>query len=605
MRHHASPELPNDPHAPRGDWITLRRLIPYLWHYKWRVVAALSFMVAAKLANVGVPVLLKHLIDAMTPNLAQPQTLLVVPVALLMVYGVLRLSVSAFTELRELVFAKATQGAARQIALETFQHLHSLSLRFHLERQTGGMTRDIERGVRGIESLISYSLYSIVPTLIEVVLVLSILGWTFDVWFALITLAALVIYIVFTVYVTEWRTQFRREANEFDSAAHTKAVDSLLNYETVKYFNNEGFEAQRYDRSLDQLRRARLKAQTSLSLLNTGQQLIIAVALIAMLWRATQGVVEGRMTLGDLVMVNAFMIQLYIPLNFLGMIYREIKQSLTDLDRMFRLLEKEREVDDQAGAPDLNLAGSPTVRFENVRFAYEADRPILQGLSFEIPAGKTVAVVGSSGAGKSTLARLMYRFYDVPTDQASSGRITIDGQDIRSVTQSSLRRAIGIVPQDTVLFNDTVAYNIAYGRPGATQAEVEEAARQARIHGFIASTPKGYQTMVGERGLKLSGGEKQRVAIARTLLKNPPILIFDEATSALDSANERAIQAELQSVAHNKTTLVIAHRLSTVVDAHEILVLDAGQVVERGTHGQLLALQGHYARMWSLQQSTT
>ena len=604
MRHHATPELPNDPHAPRGDWTTLRRLLPYLWHYKWRVVAALAFMVAAKLANVGVPVLLKHLIDAMTPNLAQPQTLLVVPVALLMVYGVLRLSVSAFTELRELVFAKATQGAARQIALETFQHLHSLSLRFHLERQTGGMTRDIERGVRGIESLISYSLYSIVPTLIEVVLVLTILGWAFDVWFALITLAALAIYIFFTVYVTEWRTQFRREANEFDSAAHTKAVDSLLNYETVKYFNNEGFEAQRYDRSLDQLRRARLKAQTSLSLLNTGQQLIIAVALIAMLWRATQGVVEGRMTLGDLVMVNAFMIQLYIPLNFLGVIYREIKQSLTDLDRMFRLLEKEREVDDQAGAPDLNLVGSPTVRFENVRFAYEADRPILQGLSFEIPAGKTVAVVGSSGAGKSTLARLMYRFYDVPTDQATSGRITIDGQDIRSVTQSSLRRAIGIVPQDTVLFNDTVAYNIAYGRPGSTQAEVEEAARQARIHGFIASTPKGYQTMVGERGLKLSGGEKQRVAIARTLLKNPPILIFDEATSALDSANERAIQAELQSVAQNKTTLVIAHRLSTVVDAHEILVLDAGQVVERGTHAQLLALQGRYARMWSLQQST-
>jgi len=604
MRHHATPELPNDPHAPRGDWTTLRRLLPYLWHYKWRVVAALAFMVAAKLANVGVPVLLKHLIDAMTPNPVQPQTLLVVPVALLMVYGVLRLSVSAFTELRELVFAKATQGAARQIALETFQHLHSLSLRFHLERQTGGMTRDIERGVRGIESLISYSLYSIVPTLIEVVLVLTILGWAFDVWFALITLAALSIYIFFTVYVTEWRTQFRRQANEFDSAAHTKAVDSLLNYETVKYFNNEGFEAQRYDRSLDQLRRARLKAQTSLSLLNTGQQLIIAVALIAMLWRATQGVVDGRMTLGDLVMVNAFMIQLYIPLNFLGMIYREIKQSLTDLDRMFRLLEKEREVDDQAGAPDLNLAGSPTVRFENVRFAYESDRPILQGLSFEIPAGKTVAVVGSSGAGKSTLARLMYRFYDVPDDQAMNGRITIDGKDIRSVTQSSLRRAIGIVPQDTVLFNDTVAYNIAYGRPGSTQSEVEEAARQARIHDFIASTPKGYQTMVGERGLKLSGGEKQRVAIARTLLKNPPILIFDEATSALDSANERAIQAELQSVAHNKTTLVIAHRLSTVVDAHEILVLDAGQVVERGTHTQLLALQGHYARMWSLQQSS-
>ncbi len=601
MRHHATPELPHDPQAPRGDWTTLQRLLPYLWHYKWRVLAALSFMVAAKLANVGVPLLLKHLIDAMTPNPAQP--LLVVPVALLVVYGVLRLSASAFTELRELVFAKATQGAARQIALETFQHLHSLSLRFHLERQTGGMTRDIERGVRGIESLISYSLYSIIPTLIEVVLVLAILGWTFDVWFALITLAALVIYIFFTVYVTEWRTQFRRQANEFDSAAHTKAVDSLLNYETVKYFNNEGFEAQRYDRSLDQLRRARLKAQTSLSLLNTGQQLIIAVALIAMLWRATQGVVDGRMTLGDLVMVNAFMIQLYIPLNFLGVIYREIKQSLTDLDRMFRLLEKEREIDDAPGAPDLACAGSPTVRFENVHFAYEADRPILQGLSFEIPAGKTVAVVGSSGAGKSTLARLMYRFYDVPAGTEANGRITINGQDIRHVTQASLRRSIGIVPQDTVLFNDTVAYNIAYGRPGATQAEIEAAAQQARIHDFIASTPKGYQTMVGERGLKLSGGEKQRVAIARTLLKDPPILIFDEATSALDSANERAIQAELQNVAHNKTTLVIAHRLSTVVDAHEILVLSAGQVLERGTHAQLLSLQGHYARMWAMQQS--
>ncbi|NBX55640.1 MAG: ABC transporter ATP-binding protein/permease [Betaproteobacteria bacterium] len=602
MRHPATPDLPHDPQAPRGDWTTLQRLLPYLWHYKWRVLAALVFMVTAKLANVGVPLLLKHLIDAMTPTPSQP--LLVVPVALLLVYGVLRLSVSAFTELRELVFAKATQGAARQIALETFQHLHSLSLRFHLERQTGGMTRDIERGVRGIESLISYALYSIVPTLIEVVLVLSILGWTFDMWFALITLAALAIYIFFTVYVTEWRTQFRRQANEFDSAAHTKAVDSLLNYETVKYFNNEGFEAQRYDRSLDQLRRARLKAQTSLSLLNTGQQLIIAMALIAMLWRATQGVVEGRMTLGDLVMVNAFMIQLYIPLNFLGVIYREIKQSLTDLDRMFHLLEKEREIDDISGAPDLVCSASPTVRFENVHFAYEADRPILQGLSLEIPAGKTVAVVGSSGAGKSTLARLMYRFYDVPAGVATNGRITIDGQDIRHITQSSLRRAIGIVPQDTVLFNDTVAYNIAYGRPGATQTEIEAAAQQARIHDFIASTPKGYQTMVGERGLKLSGGEKQRVAIARTLLKDPPILIFDEATSALDSANERAIQAELQSVAHNKTTLVIAHRLSTVVEAHEILVLSAGQVLERGTHAQLLNLQGHYAQMWAMQQST-
>ena len=601
MRHHAhasdAPPISNAP-VERTDRDTLKRLFPYLWEYKWRVMAALAFMVGAKVANVSVPVLLKHLIDDMSIKPGDVQAVLVVPVALLVGYGLLRLSVSAFTELRELVFAKATQGAARQIALETFQHLHGLSLRFHLERQTGGMTRDIERGVRGIESLISYSLYSIVPTLIEVLMVLTILAVQFDVWFAGITLSALVVYIIFTVWVTEWRTQYRRQANEFDSAAHTKAVDSLLNYETVKYFNNEGFEAQRYDKSLEQLRRARLKAQTSLSLLNTGQQLIIAIALVGMLWRATEGVVAGRMTLGDLVMINAFMIQLYIPLNFLGVLYREIKQSLTDLDRMFSLLEKEREVADLPYAKALQLTGSPTVRFEHVVFAYEPARPILHGISFEIPAGKTVAVVGPSGSGKSTLARLLFRFYDV-----SSGCITIDGQDIKQVTQASVRKALGIVPQDTVLFNDTVRYNIAYGRPDATEAEVEQAAKAAHIHDFISATPKGYNTMVGERGLKLSGGEKQRVAIARTLLKNPPIVIFDEATSALDSANERAIQAELQSAAHNKTTLVIAHRLSTVVDAHEILVLDAGRIVERGSHAALLALNGRYAEMWALQQS--
>jgi ATP-binding cassette, subfamily B, heavy metal transporter len=602
MRHHAHSSAPTpagQPPKQRPDSETLQRLFPYLWQYKWRVVAALSFMVGAKLANVSVPLLLKELIDAMTFKPNDPMALIVVPVSLLVVYGVLRLSVSAFTELRELVFAKATQGAARQIALETFQHLHGLSLRFHLERQTGGMTRDIERGVRGIESLISYSLYSVVPTLIEVALVLSILAVKFDVWFAGITLVALALYIVFTISVTEWRTQYRRQANEFDSAAHTKAVDSLLNYETVKYFNNEAFEAARYDKSLEALRLARLKAQTSLSLLNTGQQLIIAVALVGMLWRATQGVVDGRMTLGDLVMINAFMIQLYIPLNFLGVLYREIKQSLTDLDRMFMLLEKEREVADAPNASTLQLSGSPTVKFESVVFAYESTRPILHGISFEIPAGKTVAVVGPSGSGKSTLARLLFRFYDV-----GGGAITIDGQDIRQVTQGSVRRAMGIVPQDTVLFNDTVRYNIAYGRTDATEAEVEQAAKAAHIHDFISATPKGYDTMVGERGLKLSGGEKQRVAIARTLLKNPPIVIFDEATSALDSANERAIQAELQTAAQNKTTLVIAHRLSTVVDAHEILVLDAGRIVERGAHSELLALNGRYAQMWALQQSS-
>ena len=598
---HAAPSQPlpvNAPRSSRTDNETLRRLLPYLWTYKWRVMIALVFMVAAKLANVGVPILLKHLVDAMDIKPGEPTALLVVPVALLLGYGLLRLSVSAFTELRELVFAKATQGAARRMALETFQHLHGLSLRFHLERQTGGMTRDIERGVRGVESLISYSLYSVVPTLFEVALVLTILSVQFDPVFALITVVALVFYVTFTIRITEWRTQFRREANEFDSVAHTRAIDSLLNYETVKYFNNESFESQRYDDSLQRLRTARLKAQTTLSVLNTGQQLIIAVALVAMLWRATQGVVDGRMTLGDLVMINAFMIQLYIPLNFLGVLYREIKQSLADLDRMFLLLDREREIADAPDATDLVLTQPPSVRFEHVAFAYDPARPILHDLSFEIPAGKTVAVVGSSGAGKSTLARLLYRFYDI-----TGGNIRVNGVDLRACTQDSLRRSIGIVPQDTVLFNDTVRYNIAYGRPTATAQEMEDAARAAHIHDFIQSSPKGYDTLVGERGLKLSGGEKQRVAIARTLLKNPPILIFDEATSALDSANERAIQAELQAAARNKTTLVIAHRLSTVVDAHEILVLDGGRIIERGTHAALLAQGGRYASMWALQQA--
>jgi ATP-binding cassette subfamily B protein len=585
--------------ATRSDWATLRRLFPYLWEYKWRVMAALAFMIGAKAANVSVPLLLKQLVDTMNPKGGvNASALLVVPAALLLGYGLLRLSTTLFAELRELIFAKATEGASRTISLQVFRHLHALSLRFHLERQTGGMTRDIERGTRAVNSLISYSLYSIFPTLIEVGMVLTYLAVKFDIWFAGITIVALIFYITFTVTVTEWRTHFRKEMNDLDSKAHSRAIDSLLNYETVKYFNNEDFEAKRYDENLERYRRAAVKSQSTLSLLNTGQQLIIATGLVAMLWRATQGVVDGHMTLGDLVMVNAFMIQLYIPLGFLGVLYREIKQSLTDLDKMFTLMEREREIADVPGAKALKVNGA-NVTFKHVNFAYEAARPILRDISFEIPTGKTVAVVGPSGSGKSTLARLLFRFYDV-----QQGQILIAGQDIKQVTQASVRQAIGIVPQDTVLFNDTVEYNIAYGQPGASREQVEEAARAAHIHSFISATPNGYDTMVGERGLKLSGGEKQRVAIARTLLKNPPILIFDEATSALDSANERAIQAELQSVAQNKTTLVIAHRLSTVVDAYEILVMEAGRIIERGSHAELLVANGPYAEMWALQQSS-
>ena len=597
MRHTQSTVLPapaekNVPRTDRGDWRTIRTLLPYLWEYKARVLAAIACLVLAKVANVGVPVLLKRIVDSLDAHTA----VLAVPLLLLVAYGVLRLSTTLFTELREFLFAKVTQRATRRIALQVFRHLHALSLRFHLQRHTGGLTRDVERGQRGISTLIQFMLFSILPTLVEIALVSAILIVRYDWTFMAITAGALVLYIAFTVLITEWRTHFRRTMNELDSKANTRAIDSLLNYETVKYFGNEEWEARRYDESMQRWEKAAVKSQTSLSMLNIGQSAIIAIAVTLIMWRATVGVVNGTMTIGDLVLVNAFMIQLYIPLNFLGVIYREIRQALADMERLFSLIEVHAEIRDKPGAPPLAIRGAE-VCFENVYFGYETNRQILFDMSFTIPAGRTVAVVGPSGAGKSTLARLLYRFYDV-----GGGRITIDGQDIRDVQQTSLRAAIGIVPQDTVLFNDSIEYNIAYGKPGASRDEIVAAAKAAQIHDFVAGLPEGYATPVGERGLKLSGGEKQRVAIARAILKAPHVLIFDEATSALDSKAEKAIQAELAAIAQNHTTLTIAHRLSTVVDADEILVLEHGRIVERGSHANLLAAGGVYSRMWRLQQ---
>jgi ATP-binding cassette subfamily B protein len=587
--------LPAPPATQRHDWQTVKTLFPYLWHWRGRILLALACLIGAKIANVGVPLIFKDIIDGFAPANAADAAL-AVPLSLIAVYGMLRFSVSLFTELRELIFARVTQRAVRTIALQVFEHLHRLSLRFHLERQTGGLTRDIERGTRAVSSLISYTIYSILPTLVEVGLVLGILATRYESSFVLIASATLVVYVIFTIILSNLRVHIRREANELDSAANTRAVDSLLNYETVKYFNNEDWEKTRYDQFMQKLEVAQIKSQFSLSYLNLGQAAIIAIGVTLMMWRAAVGVGNGSMTVGDIVLVNAFLIQLYIPLNFLGVLYREIRQSLTDIERLFALMNENREISDAPDARTLE-SGPCAVRFENVNFAYESRRPILHEIDFSIAAGRSVAVVGHSGSGKSTLSRLLFRFYDV-----NAGGIRINGLDIRQLTQSSLRSAIGIVPQDTVLFNDTLAYNIQYGRPSASFAEVQEAARAAHLAEFIERLPDGYDTRVGERGLKLSGGEKQRVAIARALLKNPPILIFDEATSALDSKTEKAIQAELEQAAIGRTTLIIAHRLSTVMNADEILVLDGGRIVERGAHRALLEHAGAYAQMWALQQ---
>lgn len=601
MSPHGHPgPVPAIPAARRPDLTVVRRLLPYLWGkgpagVRLRVVGAVALLIAAKLTTVYVPIIYKKSVDA----LSGPADAIALPLGLLLAYGGARMVAAAFAELREMVFAKVAQNAIHVVALETFRHLHRLSLRFHLERQTGGLSRAIERGTNGIDNLLHYLLFQIVPTVFEIVLVGIVLWSLYDIRFAAITLATIAGYVAYTLAITQWRIKFRRQMIEAEGEANTKAIDSLLNYETVKYFGNEEHEARRFDRALTAYEKAGIRSANSLSLLNAGQGAIIAAGVTVIMVLAGAGVVEGRMTLGDFVLVNAYLIQLYMPLNFLGMVYRELRQSLIDMQAMFQLLEVNVEVPDSPGAGPLRVAGGE-VQFDNVTFGYDPRRPILKGLSFTVPAGKTVAIVGPSGAGKSTISRLLFRFYDV-----DEGAIRIDGQDIRDVTQGSLRASIGIVPQDTVLFNDTIYYNVAYGRPDASPAEVEAAAKLARIHDFIMSLPDKYQTPVGERGLKLSGGERQRVAIARTILKRPPILLFDEATSALDTRTEKSIQESLRTISQGVTTLTIAHRLSTVVDADEIIVLENGRVAERGRHVDLLALGGIYAAMWARQVEHT
>lgn len=576
------------------DWRAIRSLLPFIWQFKGRVFFALGLLTLAKLANVGVPLALKHAVDALDP---QQQPMIYLPVAMLLIYGLLRLTSSVFSELRDALFAKVIFRTVRRIATTIFSHLHSLSLRFHLQRQTGGISRDIERGSRGIGFLLNFMIFNILPTLVEIGLVCIILLLNYDSIFALIITGTILIYIVYTLLVTEWRMRFRRAMNDMDSEANNQAIDSLLNYETVKYFNNEAFEVNHYDQKLARWEKSAIRNQVSLSVLNVGQGIIIAVGLTALMLLAGQGVVEGELTIGDLVLINAYLLQLYLPLGFLGFVYREIRHSLADMERMFSLLEQQQETADTKTATRLNVSQGK-IRFDQVDFYYQSQRPILHQINFTIESGQKLALVGASGSGKSTVVRLLYRFYD-----PQQGRIFIDDQDIRGLTQYSLRQAIGIVPQDTVLFNDSIYNNIAYGQTDADYDAIIAAAKQAHIHEFIRHLPDGYNTLVGERGLKLSGGEKQRVAIARTLLKNPAILVFDEATSALDSHAEKAIGQELLSISANKTTLVIAHRLSTVVDADMILVLEHGHIIEQGNHQQLLKRNGHYAAMWALQQS--